>query len=224
MKKPSGRYRIALAAAVAVLLLAGERFAAPAQTGPPAPPDEVTALLDRLSANPLTPASYSAAVTMRVKLRTFPFVSLTLRGSSTYARPGSYTFAFHGFPVIARQFERMNFDLGDPKEWPKTFDVSLRSQAPNGDAVLRLTPRASKIVRYVDVEVDANKGHLRRAVWSRFDNGTFVLVEHYANVGKSEVCTNAQAQVAISAIRANLNIEFADFVIHDLAAKEDGGS
>ena len=173
------------------------------------------AVLNRLAEDPLTPPCYSAAVTLHVKLRMFPFISMTLHGNSTYERPGQYKFSFRGFPLVARQFEKMDFNLGDPKAWPEKYDVALQPRAADGDTVLRLTPKSSKIVRYIELEVDPEKGHINKAQWSRYDNGTLVLTQHFKTVGSNEMVSQAQAQVAIGAIRANLNIDFANFVIRE---------
>ncbi len=204
---------ISIVVTAAVVLTAGPGARAQDEAAPV--PAQVAAVLDRLGADPLTPQSYTAAVTLRVKLRMFPFISMTLNGDSTYERPGQYKFSFRGFPLVARQFEKMDFNLGDPKAWPEKYDVALRPQAADGDTVLRLTPKSSKIVRYIQIEVDPQKGHINKAQWSRYDNGTLVLTQRFAMVGSNEMVSQAQAQVAIGAVRANLNIDFANFVIRE---------
>ncbi|HXP94229.1 MAG TPA: hypothetical protein VN905_12240 [Candidatus Binatia bacterium] len=204
---------ISIVATAAVVLTAGPAVRAQDEAGPL--PVQVAAVLDRLAADPLTPPSYAAAVTLRVKLRMFPFISLTLNGNSTYERPGQYKFSFHGFPLVARQFEKMDFNLGDPKVWPEKYDVALQPCAADGDTVLRLTPKSSKIVRYIQLEVDPQKGHINRAQWSRYDNGTLALTQRFKTVGSNEMVSEAQVQVAIGAIKANLNIDFANFVIRE---------
>lgn len=175
----------------------------------------VVAVLEQLAADPLTPPSYAAAVTLRVKLRMFPFIGMTLKGNSTYERPGIYKFAFHGFPLVARQFEKMNFNLGDPKRWPEKYDVSLLTQSSGGDTVLRLTPKSSHVVRHIDITVDPAKGHILRAEWSRYDNGKLALTQSFAAVGQNEMVSQAHVRVEIGAIKANLNMDFANFVIRD---------
>jgi hypothetical protein len=154
----------------------------------------------------------------------FPFIAMTLNGSTAYQRPGIYKFSFQGFPLVARQFEKMNFDLGDPKAWPERYDVARLPDTRAGSAVLRLTPKSSHVVRYIDITVDPSKGHITQAQWSRYDNGTLTLNQCYTQLGSNEVVSRTQAAVAIGAIKANLDIEFGDFVVQTVAAKESDGS
>jgi hypothetical protein len=216
MNKPLAWVPRLLAIALTAALILGGRPAARAQDEAATAP-QVAAVLDRLAADPLTPQSYSAAVTLHVKLRMFPFVAMTLNGNSVYQRPGVYRFAFHGFPLVARQFEKMDFNLGDPKAWPEKYDVSLLSGSPNGPSVLRLTPKSSTTVKHIDITVDPSKGHILKAAWARYDKGQLELTQRYAAVGANEMVSQAQVQVAIGAIRANLDIEFANFEVRDQA-------
>jgi hypothetical protein len=186
-----------------------------AQDEPVQAASQVVAVLDRLAADPLTPQSYTSVVTLHVKLRMFPFITMTLNGSSTYQRPGIYKFSFHGFPLVARQFEKMDFNLGDPKTWPEKYDVALVGAGSNGAQVLRLTPKSSNTVKHIDITVDPAKGHILKAQWARYDRGQLELSQRYATVGQNEMVSQAEAQVAIGAIKAKLNIDFADFVVRE---------
>jgi hypothetical protein len=215
--------RIFCCTVISIAVASTMHSSARAQAAAPPIDPQVATILDRL-ADPMSPGGYTAAVKLHVKLRVFPFISMTLNGTTTYQRPGIYEFSFHGFPLVARQFEKMGFDLGDPRAWPQQYDIARLADAGNGDCMLRLTPRASRVTRYIDITVDPAKGHILRARWSRYDNGTLALTEQYTAVGSSEMVSTAQAQVAIGAIRATLSMEFGDFVVQMVAAKESDGS
>lgn len=195
---------------VAMVMLADSQ--ARAQDTEAAESPSAVAVLDRLANDTLTPNAYSAAVKLHAKLHTFPFVSMTMRGTTNYQHPGVYKFKFSGFPLVARQFEKLNFDLGDPKAWPERYDVSL-VRGDETTAIVRLTPKSSKIVRYIDLTVDSRKGQIRKAQWSRYDNGTLTLQQRYVAVGNNEMVSHLDAQVAIGAIRASLDVDFSDFVV-----------
>src|ERR1700689_5223431 len=85
----------------------------------------------RLAVDPRTPDAYSASVKLHVKLRVFPFIGLTLNGSTTYKRPGLYHFVFRGVPRVADKFDDMRYDLGNPLAWPERYDIAFAPGSTN---------------------------------------------------------------------------------------------
>lgn len=168
----------------------------------------------RLAADPRTPDAYTANVKLHVKLRVFPFISVTLNGNTTYRRPGLYHFVFRGVPRVAEKFNDLRYDLGNPLAWPEKYDMAFAPGSTSESPVLRLTPKTrTGMVAYLDVTTDAQSGRLLKAVWSRHDGGTITLTQTYETIGTSEIVSHQAAMVDIPHMRAELTAEYAGFTV-----------
>jgi hypothetical protein len=183
------------------------------QVGTPVAAPSVQTLLARLSADNPMPREYTANVDLHVKLRMFPFIGLTLHGDSSFKRPGLYHFVFRGVPKAAEKFNEMNYDLGDATKWPDRYVIAAAPQSTALAPVVRLTPKVRGMVKWLDVSIDPEKGHLMRAVWSRFDGGTITLVQTYAPAGENEIVSRQTASIDIPHMKADISAEYRSFVV-----------
>jgi len=55
--------------------------------------------------DPRTPEGYSASLELHAKLHSFPFIGLTVHGTSSYRKPGLYHYQLQNLPRIAAKFE-----------------------------------------------------------------------------------------------------------------------
>lgn len=193
-------------AALAALILVVFPLSAVAQDTPPIP-----SVLAALAASSEQPQEYKASVALHVKMRVFPFISMTLHGDSWYKRPGIYRFVFRGVPVIARAFSDMKYDLGNPAQWPDRYQIAFAPQSTAGVPVLRLTPKNPVMVKYFDVTLDAARGRIEKAVWTRNDGGIITLVQTYAPVAGHEFVQKQAASINLPRMKADLEAEYADF-------------
>jgi len=193
-------------AALAALLLVLFPLSAVAQDAPPIP-----SVLAALAASSEQPQEYKASVALHVKMRVFPFIHMTLHGDSWYKRPGIYRFVFRGVPVIARAFSDMKYDLGNPAQWPDRYQIAFAPQSTAGAPVLRLTPKNPVMVKYFDVTLDAARGRIEKAVWTRNDGGVITLVQTYAPVAGHEFVQKQSASINLPRMKADLEAEYADF-------------
>jgi hypothetical protein len=76
---------------------------------------------------------------------------------------------------------------------------------------LELTPKKRGMVKTLDVTVDQQKGHIIKAVWTRFDGGVISLVQHYDSVGTKEVVAEQDAQIRIPHMKADLTATYDNF-------------
>ncbi|HEX3464423.1 MAG TPA: hypothetical protein VHS78_10290 [Candidatus Elarobacter sp.] len=193
-------------AALAALLLVLIPFSAVAQDAPPIP-----AVLAALAASAEQPQEYKASVALHVKMRVFPFIHLTLHGDSWYKRPGIYRFVFRGVPIIARAFSDMKYDLGNPAQWPDRYVIAFAPQSTTNAPVLRLTPKSPVLVKYLDVTLDAARGRIDKATWTRSDGGVITLVQTFAPVAGREFVQKQTATINLPRMKADLEAEYADF-------------
>ncbi|MBC5811323.1 MAG: hypothetical protein GIW95_10820 [Candidatus Eremiobacteraeota bacterium] len=182
----------------------------------------MSAVLQRLAENPAAPEQYSADVKLHVRLRVFPWISLTLNGNQVYKHPGIYRFAFRGVPKAAEQFSNMAYALGDASGWPDKYEIALLPAKPSASAgrdVLRLTPKVRGLVKYLDVTVDSATRHIEQIAWSRYDGGTINLTQHYQTVAAREIVAQQEASIRIPHMSADLVANYTNFnVPHAVAA------
>jgi hypothetical protein len=171
----------------------------------------VPSALAALSSAPELHEEYKASVALRVRLRVFPFIRVTLHGDSWYRRPGLYRFVFRGVPLIARAFSDMKYDLGDPARWPERYDIAFAPQSTPAAPVLRMVPKSPVMVKMLDVAIDPAHGRIVKAVWSRNDGGVITLVQTYAPIAGHAYVAKQTATIELPRMKADLEAEYADF-------------
>jgi hypothetical protein len=177
----------------------------------------VAALMQRLIQNPTVPDQYSADVKLHVRLRVFPWISLTLHGSEVYKHPGFYHFVFRGVPKAAQGFSDMAYAIGDAAVWSQKYDISLLDAAGN-QPVLRLVPKTHGLVKTLDVTVDPETGRLERWVWSRNDGGTISVTQHYQKLQSCDVVAAQDAAIRIPHMSADLFATYSNFAVQEAVA------
>jgi hypothetical protein len=190
-------------------LLALAPCAAVAQDAPSLP--SVPSVLAALSSAPELHEEYKASVALKVRMRVFPFIRVTLHGDSWYRRPGLYRFVFRGVPLIARAFSDMKYDLGDPARWPERYDIAMAPQSTPAEPVLRLVPKSPLMVKTLDVAVDPAHGRIVKAVWSRNDGGVITLLQTYAPISGHAYVAKQTAKIDLPRMKADLEAEYTDF-------------
>ncbi len=173
---------------------------------PPAPASAI--VLARLSADPRTPEGYSASLELHAKMRSFPFIGLTVHGTSTYRKPGLYHYQLQNLPRVAAKFDDLHYDLGDPTSWNARYDIAMAPESTDDAPILRLTPRKPGLVMYLDIETDARRGRMLKATWKRHDGGTIVLIQTYTALGSADVVTEQHATIDIPHMRAELTATY----------------
>jgi hypothetical protein len=175
-------------------------------------PAEPAIVLARLSTDPRTPEGYSANLELHVKLRSFPYIGLTVHGTSSYRRPGLYHYQLQNLPRIASKFDDLHYDLGDPSSWGSRYDIAMAPESTDEAPILRLTPKITGQVMYLDIETDADHGRLLKATWKRHD-GTIVLRQTYAFLGAADVVTQQHATIDIPHLRAELTATYSNLAV-----------
>lgn len=204
-----------IAAMVAAIVLCASPVRAQDTAAPAAAPaSEPAIVLARLSTDPRTPEGYSGRLELHVKMRTFPFIGLTVHGTSSYRKPGLYHYQLQNLPRIAAKFDDLHYDLGDPTSWGTRYDIAMAPQSTDEVPILRLTPKKSGgQVAYLDIETDAKHARMLRATWTRHDGGTIVLTQTYAPLGAADVVTQQRAAIDIPHFRADLTATYTDLTI-----------
>jgi hypothetical protein len=207
---------------VAVLVACLALCVSPVRADDTAPPTAVTPagpagpaiVLADLAAYPRTPEGYSAHVELHVKLHSFPFIGLTVHGTSSFRRPGLYHYQLTNLPRIASKFDDLRYDLGDPTSWETRYDITMAPASTDDAPILRLTPKKSAgMVAYLDIQTDAKHGRMLKATWTRHDGGTIVLTQTYATLGSADVVTAQHATFDIPHMRAEMTATYTNLVL-----------
>jgi hypothetical protein len=175
-----------------------------------APGGGTAVVLAGLESDPRQPEGYSADLELHVKLRSFPFIGLTVHGTSEFRRPGQYHYVLRNVPRIAGKFDDLRYDLGDPVSWAKKYDISMAPQSTDDAPVLRLTPKHQGLVTALDIETDANHGRMLKATWKRKDGGKIVLTQTYSPVGQADVVLKQHAEIDIPHMRAEVTATYSN--------------
>ncbi|HEV2261413.1 MAG TPA: hypothetical protein VGR69_03875 [Candidatus Rubrimentiphilum sp.] len=171
-------------------------------------------VMKRLQSNPAAPAQYTANVQVKMHMRGFPWITKTVSGTELYKHPGLYHFAFRDAPKALDQLSSLEDDLADPAGWPQRYDVSLVTPpSPGVDPVVRLMPKVHKLVRSIDITVNMAKGHIDKAVWTRFDGGTITMTQKYNIVDSREVVSEQDASVRIPMMSADVTATYSNFEV-----------
>src|SRR5258708_6884357 len=62
-------------------------------------------LVNAVAARAAPVSGYSADISLHVAMHSFPFIRMTIAGSTTYRQPAHYTVSMHTLPVIAKAFQ-----------------------------------------------------------------------------------------------------------------------
>lgn len=117
-------------------------------------------------------------------MRSFPFFHLTLRGSTTYRRPGGFTVALPQRRV-ARSYEAALNDMVDPTSWRKHYTVTIDASTPLSPELvgLRFVPKHAGTVDHTTAIVDRNDKTIRQIDWFYADGGHARVTQSFAAVG-----------------------------------------
>jgi hypothetical protein len=137
------------------------------------PPDEAARVFATTGARTSAVRSYTFALHVDFKLKTFPYIGVHLDGTGTYERPNLYSIHFRNVPWFGKGFENVKMDPLEPVTWPQTYDVVSLAHAGDRTTV-EMKDRTDGHVKGVHAEIDANG--LRQVQWS-YVNGGVIRVE-----------------------------------------------
>ncbi len=158
--------------------------------------------------------SYRAAVSIDVALRTFPYISQHLQGTSYYERPGNYEIVFTSVPSYAKGFDKLYTDAGDPSSWPRRFDMSLAGESDFGghrDIVVRLVQKVRGMIDHEDVLIDPVAWHVDEMSWHYYNGGEISMSQEYERVGTFSVLSKQHATIRIPFVHAGAEAVYRDY-------------
>jgi anti-anti-sigma factor len=204
----AGRFVAGLAAAAFALgSLLGTRASAETE---PTPADVVHSVAGANAAM----QSYQATVSVDFHLRTFPFISEHLDGTTYFKRPDDFEVVFRKVPAYAKGFDRLYSDIDDPSSWERRFDISFAGDKTfegHRDVVLRLVQKVRGMIDHEDVAIDPVAQHIDGMEWHYYNGGVIEMTQQYQHVGDFEVLAKQHAIIAIPFVHAAADATYSEY-------------
>jgi hypothetical protein len=201
--------RLTAASFAAVLAFVG----IPAYAGADHPTDP-TSILARVEERNPSLSSYQGRLHVDLRLTSFPFLRRHLDGSAYYKRPSSYEVVFDSVPPLAKGFDKMFADVGDPANWEKRFVVSYQGEREFGgrkDLELRMVQRVRGMIDHETVLVDPNSWAIDSVRYDYYNGGHITMTQTFREVGGYSMLAEQNAEIAIPYAKAVAHGTYTDY-------------
>ena len=117
-------------------------------------------------------------------------------------------------PPLAKGFDHMFTDAGDPSSWEKRFAISYvgeREFEGRQDIELRMVQRVRGMIDHETALVDPNTWAIDSLRYDYYNGGHITMTQTFREVGGYSVLTEQHAEVAIPYARAVINGSYTDY-------------
>jgi hypothetical protein len=208
--RPNRTLRRFTAAAGAVLLAS---FGVSASAAPERPTDPAVILERVIERNPSL-GSYEGRLRVDLRMTSFPFFRTHLDGTTYFKRPANYEVVFDRVPRLAKGFEKVFTDVGDPSGWEKRFAITYAGEAAyNGrtDIALRMVQRVRGMIDHETVLVDPDAWTIDSIRYDYYNGGHITMTQGFANVGGYVMVVEQTAEIAIPYASAVAHGTYSDY-------------
>jgi outer membrane lipoprotein-sorting protein len=150
---------------------------------------QADAVMTNLVQHAPTPQSFTAATTMDLKQRSFPWTKVSLKGTSYFKAPNQLVVKFSNMPGYMSGLPQAYAKVLNVGAWPREYNATLGdSQNFNGhtDYALDLTPKEGGSDRGVAL-VNPTNWTVERVTWDLSGGVQLAVSENYADVGSYRV-------------------------------------
>ena len=201
------RHIAALALAGVFSMFGGQRAIASA-------PDAPEALIANIIAQDANVSSYRAHVSVDFKLRSFPYISQHLDGTTYYKRPDNFEVVFENVPSYAKGFDKLYSDIDDPSSWERRFSMSLvgqRKVSGHDDVVMRLVQKVRGMIDHEDVAIDPERAHIDSMEWYYYNGGQIAMTQTFEKIGGFDVLASQHATIHIPFVHAAADAAYTQY-------------
>jgi anti-anti-sigma factor len=199
---------------VAALLLAGVVSLWGTDAARAADPATPQALIGAVIAQNADIASYRAHVAVDFHLRSFPYITQHLDGTTYYKRPDNFELVFDNVPSYAKGFDKLYSDIDDPSSWERRFDLSVVGQRKvegHDDVVVRLVQKVRGMIDHEDVAIDPVRAHIDAMEWYYYNGGTIAMTQEFKHIGRFDVLTAQHATIRIPFVHAAADAAYTSY-------------
>ena len=201
-----------LAAASFAVLLAFS--AVPASAVEAERPTDPATILARVEERNPTLSSYQGRMHVDLRMTSFPFIRQHLDGTTYYKRPSNYEVVFDRVPALARGFDKMFTDIGDPANWEKRFVITYVGEHEykgRQDLELRLVQRVRGMIDHETVLVDPEAWTIDSIRYDYYNGGHITMTQTFREVGGYSMLAEQNAEIAIPYAKAVAHGTYSDY-------------
>jgi anti-anti-sigma regulatory factor len=158
--------------------------------------------------------SFEATVAVDIHLRSFPYLSEHLDGTTYFKGPDNYEVVFRKVPSVARGFDKLYSDIDDPSSWPRRFDLSLvgeKTTSGHRDLIVRLVQKVRGMIDHEDVAIDPVAWRIDAMEWHYYNGGVIAMSQTFEDVGGFTVLAAQHATIHIPYVHAGADAVYTDY-------------
>jgi hypothetical protein len=201
--------RLAAASFAALLAFAGvPAFAVNDHLTDPA------AILARVEQRNPSLSSYQGRMHVDLRMTSFPFIRQHLDGTTYYKKPSNYEVVFDRVPPLAKGFDKMFADVGDPANWQKRFAVTYQGEREyqgRKDIELKLVQRVRGMIDHETVLVDPNAWTIDSIRYDYYNGGHITMTQTFREVAGYSMLAEQNAEIAIPYAKAVAHGTYSDY-------------
>jgi hypothetical protein len=188
-------------------------LAIPASAAADRPTDPANILAKVAERNPSL-SSYRGRMHVDLRMTSFPFIRQHLDGTTYYKRPSNYEVVFDRVPPLAKGFDKMFTDIGDPSNWERRFVVSYQGEADykgRKDIELKLVQRVRGMIDHETVLIDPNAWTIDSIRYDYYNGGHITMTQTFREVGGYSMVAEQDAEIAIPYAKAVAHGNYSDY-------------
>jgi mRNA-degrading endonuclease toxin of MazEF toxin-antitoxin module len=172
------------------------------------------AILSRVEERNPSLTSYQGRMHVDLRLTTFPFLRQHLDGTTYYKKPSNYEVVFDKVPPLAKGFDKMFADVGDPSSWEKRFVVTYQGEHDyqgRKDVELKLVQRVRGMIDHETVLVDPGAWTVDSIRYDYYNGGHITMTQTFREVGGYSMLAEQNADIAIPYAKAVAHGTYSDY-------------
>jgi len=157
--------------------------------------------------------TYTANVTLDIKMTSFPYLSPELTGTAYYKHPDKRAVVFDTVPVLAEQAKKVYPKVEEPVDWPNVYTITPIADE-NGATTFRLIPRKNGRVEHLDVKVDDANGTITSYTWTYKDGGFVTFDQSFKTIEGNYLPDKLNGRVELPAYKANVTSALSNYKLN----------
>jgi hypothetical protein len=159
-------------------------------------------------------SSYQGRTHVDLRMTSFPFLRQHLDGTTYYKKPSNYEVVFDKVPPLAKGFDKMFADVGDPANWEKRFVITYQGEHEyqgRKDIELKLVQRVRGMIDHETVLVDPNAWAIDSIRYDYYNGGHITMTQTFREVGGYSMLAEQNAEIAIPYAKAVAHGTYSDY-------------
>jgi hypothetical protein len=177
-------------------------------------PTDPAAILAKVEERNPSLNTYQGRMHVDLRLTSFPFLRQRLDGTTYYKKPSNYEVVFDKVPALAKGFDKMFTDIGDPSSWERRFHITYEGERDyNGrqDIELRLVQRIRGMIDHETVLIDPHAWSIDSIRYDYYNGGHITMTQTFRDVAGYSMLAEQNAEIAIPYAKAVAHGVYTDY-------------